>query len=134
MPDKAIIERWVHALESGEFPQGKGSLRMGEEYCCLGVLCELAARDGVIPPAELVQPDGDSVYKYDDASGFPSQAVCEWVGITAYADVADQLVGTVPGQFKILAGMNDQGAVFTEIAAHIRKTWLEDKERNADAE
>lgn len=46
---------WVEALESGEFKQGHNYLRTkwsapGREYfvyCCLGVLTELAVRDGV---------------------------------------------------------------------------------------
>lgn len=36
-------EEWVTALRSGEYRQGKGFLRNSDdEYCCLGVLCDLA--------------------------------------------------------------------------------------------
>lgn len=43
-----IRARWVAALRSGEYAQGRGSLRDGNQYCCLGVLCDLAVKDGVI--------------------------------------------------------------------------------------
>lgn len=34
---------WIKALESDEFKQGEGRLRsFGDEYCCLGVACEIA--------------------------------------------------------------------------------------------
>ncbi|HWG97181.1 MAG TPA: hypothetical protein VN647_08875 [Nitrospira sp.] len=39
---------WVRALRSGKYQQGKGRLRKGDSYCCLGVACELAKRKRVI--------------------------------------------------------------------------------------
>ena len=36
---------WVEALRSGKYKQGKGRLRDGDTYCCLGVLCDLVAAD-----------------------------------------------------------------------------------------
>ena len=41
-------ERWVKALRSGKYKQGKGRLYDGRKYCCLGVLCRtegLRSRD-----------------------------------------------------------------------------------------
>jgi hypothetical protein len=49
--NKEIKQRWVNALRSGRYKQGRGALRRitgsGEEYCCLGVLCQLAVDDDV---------------------------------------------------------------------------------------
>ena len=47
-----VKARWLAALRSGEYRQGTGRLRRhGDDetvyHCCLGVLCELAATDGV---------------------------------------------------------------------------------------
>ena len=43
---------WLAALRSGEYEQGRAALRdRDDKFCCLGVLCELAAKAGVIPPA-----------------------------------------------------------------------------------
>lgn len=36
-----VKKLWVEALRSGKYKQGKGCLRAGDEYCCLGVLCDL---------------------------------------------------------------------------------------------
>lgn len=35
-------KRWLKALRSGEYKQGVGYLKNGDEFCCLGVLCDLA--------------------------------------------------------------------------------------------
>lgn len=43
-----IKAQWIAALRSGEYEQGRGSLRTiydsWSEYCCLGVLCDLHAK------------------------------------------------------------------------------------------
>lgn len=50
--NKEIAEKWATALESGKYAQGVHALRNNrEEYCCLGVLCELAVEAGIIEPA-----------------------------------------------------------------------------------
>lgn len=51
-PNPEIMRRWVTALRSGEYTQGRGALRReypsGKiEHCCLGVLTDLAIKDGV---------------------------------------------------------------------------------------
>lgn len=44
-----IKEKWVKALRSGRYKQGRGRLlrRMarGDYHCCLGVLCAVTRRD-----------------------------------------------------------------------------------------
>lgn len=42
-----IKAQWLTALRSGEYKQGTGALRNGNAFCCLGVLCDLAAKQGV---------------------------------------------------------------------------------------
>lgn len=47
-----VKARWLAALRSGEYVQGQGRLRRHDAdgttyHCCLGVLCELAAANGV---------------------------------------------------------------------------------------
>ncbi len=46
--DKIIKAKWVEALRSGEYKQGKGVLRGSDmtkpTYCCLGVLCDVYKR------------------------------------------------------------------------------------------
>jgi hypothetical protein len=46
--DKKLKAKWIKALRSGEYKQGKGVLRSGTgkdaSYCCLGVLCDVAGK------------------------------------------------------------------------------------------
>lgn len=45
---KEIADKWVAALRSGNYKQTTGMLnRNNESFCCLGVLCEIAIKDGV---------------------------------------------------------------------------------------
>jgi hypothetical protein len=40
--DQNIKIKWVSALRSGKYQQGKGVLRSSDNtYCCLGVLCDI---------------------------------------------------------------------------------------------
>lgn len=36
-----FAKRWVSALRSGAYQQGKGALCANGKYCCLGVACEI---------------------------------------------------------------------------------------------
>lgn len=42
--NRDIKDKWVAALRSGEYEQGKGRLREGDKFCCLGVLCDIYAQ------------------------------------------------------------------------------------------
>lgn len=44
---KNLVKKWVAALRSGKYKQGKGVLRSEKgKYCCLGVLCDVASPKG----------------------------------------------------------------------------------------
>lgn len=51
---KDVAEKWVAALRSGEYKQGRGTLRkelsLGTttRHCCLGVLCEVVDPENVL--------------------------------------------------------------------------------------
>ena len=84
--DPGVKAQWVTALRSGEYKQGRGTLHsiepdgsgMPDTYCCLGVLCELAVKAGVIPPSV---PQG-SRSAYDGMTGILSASVQSWAGFT----------------------------------------------------
>lgn len=52
--NEEIKAKWIGALRSGEFEQGTGKLAQIDDengsvrYCCLGVLCEIARKVGVV--------------------------------------------------------------------------------------
>jgi hypothetical protein len=97
--DAELKKRWVAALRSGEFKQGRGLLRDGDQYCCLGVLCSVAG----IPISE----DGSDALTDDGKSG-------------AYAPIRDVL-GEKASPFD-LAMMNDMDRKsFAQIADYIEE-------------
>lgn len=99
-----IKERWVAALRSGEYKQGDGQLRCisdsSSSHCCLGVLTDLAARDGVVAWGKEAHSD----------LGFAPEPVAQWAGLPAWHDEDVQ---------EHLAVMNDSGEPFTTIADYI---------------
>lgn len=89
--DPEVKQLWVAALRSGEYPQGKSKLRSSKGYCCLGVLCDLAERAGIIT-SEVVTTydDGTETYGYtvNDHQEVPYHEVSllplkvqDWAGI-----------------------------------------------------
>jgi len=71
--NKRVKKMWIKALRSDEFKQGRDQLKNGRgksaTYCCLGVLCEVAKREGVIR-------------SYRGSSGFLPFKVMWWAGLT----------------------------------------------------
>jgi hypothetical protein len=88
--NKAIKRRWVKALRSGEYKQTKGALRADSGYCCLGVLCDLAEKEGiVVSEHKYGHADGMIGYRHPDhpagghlEAGVLPQAVREWAGLS----------------------------------------------------
>jgi hypothetical protein len=119
--DPEIKRKWVNALRSGTYVQGKGYLKKSvqnddgprqDTYCCLGVLCELAVQEGVIPPAGVRPGLLDTRWQYGPEfdqtwSDLPSNVV-HWADL----DNADPIV---PGHGR-LSTLNDNGNPFTYIA------------------
>lgn len=90
-----VRDRWADALESGAYRQGRGKLAVEQagavKFCCLGVLCDLAAQAGVVNVETSKEPlyvDGSGtpfVYRYYD--GLPNYlppSVVRWAGLNSY--------------------------------------------------
>lgn len=43
--ESELFDRWIEALESGEYRPAEGALKFADGYCCLGVLCAVAGVD-----------------------------------------------------------------------------------------
>jgi hypothetical protein len=110
-----IKELWCTALESGEYPQGKDRLEQSGKFCCLGVLCKLAAEAGVC--------ERDAVHSYGSVSygrevSYLPVSVMTWAGLAECIPNIDYKDGHTYG----LAHLNDyEGLTFTEIATLIRE-------------
>lgn len=73
-----IMKKWVKALRSGEYKQGKDVLHDKEnKFCCLGVLCSLANKENI---CELTDNIYGSYY-YDDKTGTLPDSVIKWSGM-----------------------------------------------------
>lgn len=60
---------WVRALRSGKYGWGKEALKPDDgRFCCLGVLCEVALKRGIIS-------------SYGHNASFLPDSVREWVGL-----------------------------------------------------
>jgi hypothetical protein len=102
-----LKSRWTTKLRSGDYPQGKGALRKrGEEqdlFCCLGVLCEIAADEGVVHRSVRPKNVGWNCDYNEEGAVLPIELEA-WSGISL--DDRQELMD-----------MNDmQGKTFMEIA------------------
>lgn len=46
--------RWLAALRSGEYKQGKDYLRKNDSFCCLGVACNLIDPNNWVAPPQSI--------------------------------------------------------------------------------
>lgn len=114
MMNPEIKQRWIEALRSGEYRQGKGQLvepggEKGDKFCCLGVLCDIYSRtkEGRKNKAGWVWDDEAESFFFSDGKDYvegilPSR-VRDWAGLS-YADpeITDPDYGT-----RDLSNMND---------------------------
>ena len=98
-----IKAQWLTALRSGDYQQGQGYLRQGDQYCCLGVLCDLYGK-AMGPEWEAVDQYG--AHRVHSMHG--SEVVLP-VKIMVWAGLEDR-------NPLDLAAMNDNGSTFEELA------------------
>lgn len=120
---KEIADRLVEALESGKYKQGRGLLKFkedGEEYChcVMGVLCELAVKDGILQESVVSENVMGKIFKvhgFGDMNGTADpktasipDALRDWAGIYDSAT---------------LISYNDRGYSFEYLAKYIKEHW-----------
>ena len=101
-----IKNLWVAALRSEDYKQGKGRLRNGDEYCCLGVLCELL---------NISKQNLGNNYSYDYQHVFLPIRAMRMAGMKSDDGNYRKVMS--------LANQNDQGRSFKEIADIIETHW-----------
>ena len=79
------LQKWIAALRSGEYKQGRSYLRDGAEYCCLGVLCDVYRKEtgkGEWEP-RFNNPKETYVFVVDGDTSYlvPNMAVLDWLCI-----------------------------------------------------
>ena len=89
-PNKERLKLWADALRSGEYAQTRNALMGAIEwqpdgnvsqvgYCCLGVACEVAVKNGLVLDYDV----------YEGDHGTMPEAVAEWFGFKYYPDGPD---------------------------------------------
>ncbi len=101
--NKEVIKRWIKALRSGKYQQICGNLRSRGRFCATGVLCDLHSKEFKLSwnIRDLLRYD---IYLQHGQS-VPDEVI-DWSGITY-------------GQASDIAGWNDNGMPFKEMASHI---------------
>ena len=108
-----IKHKWVEALRSGEYSQGKFKLYNGRSYCCLGVLCNLYMNEKNETWCYLPGGGSDNYYCNGESELLPV-AVMDWAELNS--GNGDPLVN-VDVEIKSLAELNDTlKYTFAEIA------------------
>lgn len=126
-----VAKKWVSALRSGKYKQGKAALKYTTKngvtrHCCLGVLCELYNQDKKkkeqqplsVKPAkeftELETPTGSKAYSFAGEATMLPTSVRKWAGmmdrVGEIHNEGDENDGSS------LAELNDAGASFKKIA------------------
>jgi hypothetical protein len=104
-----VKQAWLTALRSGDYQQGEGYLRQGDQYCCLGVLCDLYGKAVGPEWSEPPEDDPDQArFMLDNDTTLPFE-VQEWADIPGQPAPLD------------LAALNDSGTTFEELANIIER-------------
>lgn len=122
---RRIFEKWLEALRSGEYQQGTGLLRSEDDkYCCLGVLCDVAEKEGVVKGELKDSPEymglkSDPRYYYGAEHHILPIEVIEWAGMADSQSTLEKIQAGVFGEGSegVLTWINDiSGANFDRIA------------------
>lgn len=126
-----IMKKWVKALRSGKYKQGKNTLKQynskGQaQHCCLGVLCELYNQEmkknkKKTLPEEVFTYDGDFPYgfiRFGDQDNILPSKVKKWAGMKTSNGQLPCNLG-----FFDLTDYNDGGRKFKTISDTIEENW-----------
>jgi hypothetical protein len=108
--DKEIKGKWIDALRSGKYKQGTKILRRNDEYCCLGVLCDIVDPEGWTPLLGFLD---EGKYIHHGALEHPDDTVVKVTGLKDRIGSLEKVVGCSAN----LISLNDNaGYTFEQIA------------------
>ena len=114
----AVKAKWVAALRSGDYKQGRGALKAttfrGDEFCCLGVLCDISLEE--LKLDIMIDEETGLTYFNKNRSTLPA-SVQGWADLSEYGELVMPVHPYYGGERIVaLTGLNDQGKSFEEIA------------------
>lgn len=135
--NKELVKQWVEALRSGKYKQGRQALRnKDEEYCCLGVLCDISKKDLGTDWEPDIDEDGDfEIYAMEKNAGVLPDKVWEYLGkeatdykvqiSTTNSKLPDFVTNDCPSRYLYLITLNDVYKLsFEQIADIIEEEFL----------
>lgn len=117
-----IKNMWVEALRSGKYRQGNGALRNEHnEFCCLGVLCDLVAPDKWTE-SDIKGINNEKLYASYDDEGLLPRRIVEQIAVSGsiQRNFTVNLCGG-PDKGVVLSELNDNGYTFNQLADIIEK-------------
>lgn len=97
--EASLKAKWIEALRSGKYKQGRLALRTkSDDFCCLGVLCDVSgvseweenglcySYDGalsLLPPLlrnQLTRKARETLMTMNDYSGMSFPDIADWIG------------------------------------------------------
>lgn len=124
---KANRKLWFKKLEETELKQGKGALcTRNNEYCCLGIACEVAIENGLLIEKWMDEKYSDNVHLYgkrneDISSAYLPSIVSDWLGMKTIEGAPVNEPMSLSKVDDSCAIMNDEGLSFKEIAQRLQK-------------
>jgi hypothetical protein len=119
-----IKQKWIDSLRSGKYDQTQGKLYSGDGFCCLGVLCDIYAKEVgdkscvKKDPSKTIDDDKWNYWYFDDQSECLPECVKDWAELNEDDPV---VINPVVGEDYVttLAYLNDGGATFEDLAEMI---------------
>ena len=122
-----IKQKWIDALRSGKYTQAQSKLYSGDGFCCLGVLCDIYAKEvGDIawvkkdPSKTWIDVDKWDYWYFDDQSEVLPECVSKWADLNENDPVVTKDIVT-PNYLTTLASLNDKGVTFEDLAEVIEE-------------
>ena len=114
--------KWIKALRSNKYEQGYKCLSRNNQYCCLGVLCELGVQENLISkwqnPQNITFYNGRSAYlgqEARDVFGLITQSG-NFIVTEKIRDLVREYISLELGEMTSLASLNDYRVPFRIIA------------------
>jgi len=102
-------ESWIQALESGKYNQGNSVLNRDNNFCCLGVACDLHKEN-----LTVTQPSEAKAVWYDGDNCYAPEYIVGKLGLIDNVGESNDV------DLKSLTVLNDEGKSFAEIAEILR--------------
>lgn len=123
MNKEQFFDQWLTALRSGEYRQGRAALKSGDNFCCLGVACDVLAKRG---EGRWMNPEDESsiFVHHGFGSSYGTNQDCAVLPqtVSRMLDISESGAFNVPNPLNGFADehwltvLNDEGFTFAQIA------------------